>query len=238
MSNFYIIYILKKLEYKFNITLELENIKFISNYYNYNLLRIKLNKYNFFELLYFVNKLELLLYINLSKKAIINKFVITKLDINIDFSNYSFGIQGNNIKWTIQKILRQTFNIVILNNINIFEICTGDIIKIKEKKYIIFLRLYQFLSKKKISFDDEKYDTLYVILEKLNYDNENRYVYGHTHGYGQELISSYGYGYGYGYGQELISGQELIDKFENEDITYIKSNYLNYYNDNLSEYID
>jgi hypothetical protein len=232
MSNFYIIYILKKLEYKFNITLEKENIKLISNYYNYNLLRIKLNKYNIFELLYFLNKLELLLYINLSKKAIINKFVITKLDINIDFSNYkfinySFGIQGNNIKWTIQKILRQTFNIVILNNINVFKICTGDIIKIKEKKYIIFFRLYQFLSKK-ISFDDEKYDTLYVILEKLNYDN--RYVFGHI--YGQELISSYGYE------QELISGQELIDKFENEDITYIKSNYLNYYNDNLSEYID
>jgi hypothetical protein len=84
MSNFYIIYILKKLEYKFNITLEKENIKLISNYYNYNLLRIKLNKYNIFELLYFLNKLELLLYINLSKKAIINKFVITKLDINID----------------------------------------------------------------------------------------------------------------------------------------------------------
>ena len=219
MSNFYIIYILKKLENKFNITLELENIKLISNYYNYNLLRIKLNKYNFFELLYFLNKLELLLYINLSKKAIINKFVIAKLYINIDFSNYkfinySFGIQGKNIKWTIQKILRQTFNIVILNNINIFEICTGDIIKIKEKKYIIFFRLYQFLSKKKISFDDEKYDTLYVILEKLNYDN--RYVFGHIHG--QELISSYGY------------GQELIDKFENEDITYIRSYYLNYYN--------
>ena len=219
MSNFYIIYILKKLENKYNITLELENIKLISNYYNYNLLRIKLNKYNIFELLYFLNKLELLLYINLSKKAIINKFVIAKLYINIDFSNYkfinySFGIQGKNIKWTIQKILRQTFNIVILNNINIFEICTGDIIKIKEKKYIIFFRLYQFLSKKKISFDDEKYDTLYVILEKLNYDNG----YGYGYGYGQELISSYGY------------GQELIDKFENEDITYIRSYYLNYYN--------
>jgi hypothetical protein len=84
MSNFFIIYILKKLEYKFNITLELENIKLISNYYNYNLLRIKLKKYNLFELLYFLNKLELLLYINLNKKAIINRFVITKLDINID----------------------------------------------------------------------------------------------------------------------------------------------------------
>jgi hypothetical protein len=217
MSNFFIIYILKKLEYKFNITLELENIKLISNYYNYNLLRIKLNKYNLFELIYFLNKLELLLYINLSKKAIINKFVITKLDINIIFSNYkfinySFGIQGNNIKWTIQKILRQTFNIVILNNINIFEICTGDIIKIKEKKYTIFLRLYQFLSKKKISFDDEKYDTLYVILEKLNYEYEYEYNYG----------------YGYGYGQELISVQELIDIFEHEDVTYIKSLHLNY----------
>jgi hypothetical protein len=220
MSNFFIIYILKKLEYKFNITLELENIKLISNYYNYNLLRIKLKKYNLFELLYFLNKLELLLYINLSKKAIINRFAITKLDINIDFSNcksinYSFGIQGNNIKWTIQKILRQTFNIVILNNINIFEIYTGDIIQIKEQKYIIYLRLYQFLSKKKISFDDEKYDSIFVILEKLNYE------YGYGYGFG--------HGYGHGHGQKLISGQELINKFENEDITYIKSYYLNYY---------
>ena len=209
MSNFYIIYILKKLENKYNITLELENIKLISNYYNYNLLRIKLNKYNFFELLYFLNKLELLLYINLSKKAIINKFVIAKLYINIDFSNYkfinySFGIQGNNIKWTIQKVSRDLFKIVIFNKINIFEIYSGDIIKIKNKKFVIFIRLHQYIFKN-INQYNEKYDTLYVILEKLFYK----------------------------YGQELISGQELIDKFENEDITYIKSNYLNYYNDNL-----
>ena len=218
MSNFYIIYILKKLENKYNITLELENIKLISNYYNYNLLRIKLNKYNFFELLYFINKLELLSYINLSKINIINNFVIAKLDINIDFSNYkiinfSFTEQGNNIKWTIRKVSRDSFNIIILNRINIFEIYTGDIIKIKNKKFIIFIRLYQFIFKN-INQYDENYDKLCVIFESLFDDQKCKYK------------------------QELISCQKLIDKFENEDITYIKSYYLNYYNDNLSEYID
>jgi len=86
MSNFYILYIIRQLEKKFNITLELENIKVICNYYNYNLLRIKLNKYNLFELIYYLNKLELLFLFNfnLNKKAIINKLVINKIDINID----------------------------------------------------------------------------------------------------------------------------------------------------------
>jgi hypothetical protein len=205
MSNFFIIYILKKLENKFNITLELENIKLISNYYNYYLLQIKLKKYNLFELIYLLNKLELLFDFDLSKKVIINKFVNIKLDFNIDFSNYkfinnSFKVQGNNIKWRMQKIARQIFNIVILNNINIFEIYSEDIIKIKNKKYIIFIRLYQYLLKN-INKNNENYDKLYVILENLKTNIK-----------------------------ELISVQQLIDKFENEDITYIKSNYLNYYN--------
>jgi hypothetical protein len=205
MSNFFIIYILKKLENKFNITLELEIIKLICNYYNYNLLRIKLKKYNLFELIYLLNKLELLFDFNLSKKVIINKFVNIKLDYNINFSNYkfinnSFKVEGNNIKWRMQKIARQIFNIVILNNINIFEIYSEDIIKIKNKKYIIFIRLYQYLLKN-INKNNENYDKLYVILENLKTNIK-----------------------------ELISVQQLIDKFENEDITYIKSNYLNYYN--------
>jgi hypothetical protein len=136
MSNFFILYIIRKLEYKFNITLELENIKVICNYYNYNLLRIKLNKYNLFELIYLLNKLEFLSYINLNKKAIIDKLVINKIDINIDnkYNNSSIKLQ-----WKIQKIKRQTYNIIIINNKciePIMEIFAGDIITINKEAKI------------------------------------------------------------------------------------------------------
>jgi hypothetical protein len=175
MSNFFILYILKKLEYKFNITLELENIKVICNYYNYNLLRIKLNKYNIFELIYYLNKLELLFNFDLNKKTIINNLVINKIDINID----------NKQQWKIQKIKKQTYNIIIINNKciePIMEIFTGDIIAINKKEYIIYMKLYK-----------------YIILENNKTNEKKHYTI-----------------------------QELIDIFEHEDITYIKSLHLNY----------
>jgi hypothetical protein len=182
MSNFFIIYILRKLEYKFNITLELENIKVICNYYNYNLLQIKLKKYNLFELIYLLNKLEFLSYINLNKKAIIDKLVINKIDINIDnkYNNSSIKLQ-----WKIQKIKRQTYNIIIINNKciePIMEIFAGDIIVINKKEYIIYMRLYK-----------------YIILENNKTNEKKHYTI-----------------------------QELIDIFEHEDVTYIKSLHLNY----------
>lgn len=168
-------------------------------------------KYNFFELLYLFNKsglsLDMNIDVTMSKEGIINSFVINELDIDIDFdldnqvklnqSEHIYRVQGNNIKWKLQKIVRQTYNIVILNNINIFEIYTGDIIKINKKEYVIFMRLYQFLSHKKISFDDERYDTMYICLHNLKTDKKKEYT-----------------------------TQELIDLLINEDVTYIKSHHL------------
>ena len=191
-------------------------------------LQKKYEKYNLFELLYLFNKynsglssdtnmnMNMDIDVTMSKEGIINSFVINELDIDIDlvFDNKEHiyrveylketqlshfeTVQGNNIKWKLQKIVRQTYNIVILNNINIFEIYTGDIIKIKKKEYVIFMRLYQFLSHKKISLDDERYDTMYIYLHNLKTDEKKEYI-----------------------------TQELIDLFENEDVTYIKSHHLN-----------
>ena len=184
-------------------------------------LQEKYEKYNLFELLYLFNKynsglssdtnmnMNMDIDVTMSKEGIINSFAINKLDIDIDLvfdldnqvklnlSKHIYRVQGNNIKWKLQKIIRQTYNIVILNNINIFEIYTGDKIKINKKEYIIFMRLYQFLSHKKISLDDERYDTMYICLHNLKTDEKKE----HT-------------------------TQELVDLFENEDVTYIKSHHL------------
>jgi hypothetical protein len=161
----------------------------------------------------------------LNKKAIIDTFLDNKLDIEFDDddgiddvssqSSHMFRVQGNNIKWKLQKIIRQTYNIVILterlqedkrvivnnNNKHIMEIHTGDIIKIDNKEYGIFMRLYQFLSHKNIYEDDERYDTMYVIIENFETDKKKEY-----------------------------SAQELIDLFENEDVTFIKSHKFNWLN--------
>lgn len=180
-------------------------------------LQKKYEKYNLFELLYLFNKynsglssdtnmnMNMDIDVTMSKEGIINSFVINELDIDIDIdyqeklnlSEHIYRVQGNNIKWKLQKIVRQTYNIVILNNINIFEIYTGDIIKINKKEYVIFMRLYQFLSHKKISLDDERYDTMYICLHNLKTDEKKEYT-----------------------------TQELVDLFENEDVTYIKSHHL------------
>jgi hypothetical protein len=209
-----------------------------------NFLRQKYEKYNLFELMYLLNKSGLTctgdasgltnspdiiarmtraenalasssglssshaarMTTNLNKKAIINTFVDNELDLEFDenknkneneiIEHHMFQVQGNNIKWKLQKIIRQTYNIVIVNDNNkhIMEIHTGDIIKIGNKEYSIFMRLYQFLSQKKISYDDDRYDTMCVIIEDFETDEKKEYT-----------------------------AQELIDLFENEDVTYIKS---------------
>jgi hypothetical protein len=168
-----------------------------------NLLRQKYEKYNLFELMNLLNKSGLISVLN--KKAIIDTFVNNNLDIEFDDdvndnkqhqSEHIFRVQGNNIKWKLQKIIRQTYNIVIVNNNNkhIMEIHTGDVIKIGNKEYNIFMRLYQFLSQKNICEDDDRYDTMYIIIENFKTDETKEY-----------------------------SAQELIDLFENEDVTFIKS---------------
>ena len=171
-------------------------------------LQEKYEKYNFFELLYLFNKsglsLDMNIDITMSKEGIINSFVINELDIDIDLVfNLDNQVKLNQsehiyrVQWKLQKIVRQTYNIVIFNNINIFEIYTGDIIKINKKEYVIFMRLYQFLSHKKISLDDERYDTMYICLHNLKTDENKEYT-----------------------------TQELIDLLINEDVTYIKSHHL------------
>jgi hypothetical protein len=202
-----------------------------------NYLRQKYEKYNLFELMNLLNKSGLTragdahicasssglssspaarMTSILNKKAIIDTFVDNKLDIEFDNDDdddvnnnkqhqpeYMFRVQGNNIKWKLQKIIRQTYNIAIVNNNNniIMEIYTGDIIKIDNKEYDIFMRLYQFLSKKNICEDDDRYDTMCVIIENFETDEKKEY-----------------------------SAQELIDLFENEDMTYIKSQQFNLLN--------
>jgi hypothetical protein len=173
-----------------------------------NFLRQKYEKYNLFELMYLLHAARITSVLN--KKEIIDTFVDNKLDIDFDNVNnvnvndnkeyqvtHMFRVQGNNIKWKLQKIIRQTYNIVILaspHNKHIMEIHTGDIIKIDNKEYGIFMRLYQFLSQKKISYDDDRYDTMCVIIEDFETDEKKEYT-----------------------------AQELIDLFENEDVTYCKS---------------
>jgi hypothetical protein len=185
------------------ITQELYNNVLIIYYYKYdNLLRQEYEKYNLFELIILLDKSGFKSVLN--KKAIINTFVNNMLNIKYyDNKNeekkenihYMFRVQGNSIKWKIQKIVKQIYNIVIVNNNKdyIMEINTGDIIKIGNKEYNIYMRLYQYLSQKKILLDDERYDTMCVILDKNKPDE-----------------------------RKDMSGQEFIELFENEDVTYIK----------------
>ena len=207
-----------------------------------NFLRQKYEKYNLFELMNLLNKSGLTrtgdalasssglssspsvrMTSILNKKAIIDTFVDTESDIEFDDddvndndniqhqSKHMFRVQGNNIKWKLQKIIRQTYNIVIVNNNNkhIMEIHTGDVIKIGNKEYNIFMRLYQFLSQKNICEDDDRYDTMCVIIENFETDEKKEY-----------------------------SAQELIDLFENEDVTFIKSLHFDLLNINKQKKVE
>ena len=159
-------------------------------------LQEKYEKYNLFELLHLFKNSGLSsdmdINMNTSKEGIINIFIINELDMN------SLK-ETETVQWKLQKIIRQTYNIVIHDQKqeHIFEIYTGDIIKFKNKEYVIFMRLYQFLSHKKISLDDERYDTMYICLHNLKTDEKKEYT-----------------------------TQELIDLIINEDVTYIKSHHL------------
>ena len=163
-------------------------------------LQEKYEKYNLFKLLHLFKNSGLSSDMAISKEGIINTFIINELDINSLKETETVTVAvAVAVQWKLQKIIRQTYNIVILDQKqeHIFEIYTGDIIKIKNKEYVIFMRLYQFLSHKKISFDDERYDTMYICLHNLKTDEKKEYT-----------------------------TQELIDLLINEDITYIKSHHL------------
>lgn len=188
-----------------HIIKELYNNVLIIYYYKYdNLLQQNYEKYNLFELIILLDKSKFKSVLN--KKAIINIFVKNMLNIQYynnnnvnedkkENKNNMFRVQGNTIKWKIQKIVKQIYNIVIVNNNKeyVMEINTGDIIKFGKKEYNIYMRLYQYLSQKNLLLDDERYDTMYVILDKNRPDE-----------------------------RKDMSGQEFIELFENEDVTYVK----------------
>lgn len=87
----YFLYILQELQKKYNITLELEIIKLIYNYYKNICI---LNKYNLFELIYMLNKSDLTCIMN--KKSIIDIFMNNKLYINHNFDNINIRINYDN----------------------------------------------------------------------------------------------------------------------------------------------
>jgi hypothetical protein len=137
----YFTFILQKLQNKYNITLKLEIIEIIFNYYNYeNMLRQKYEKYNLFELIILLDNSDLKSKLN--KKAIIDTFVNNKYDI--EYYDYIFKEQNNNIKWKPQKYNKQIYSIIINDNNgkDIMQIYNDDIIKIDDKEYKIYMSSY------------------------------------------------------------------------------------------------
>jgi len=142
------IYILQKIQNKYKITLESTIIKLIFNYYNYeNMLRQKYEKYNLFELIILLDNSYLKSELN--KKAIIDTFVNNKYDT--EYYDYIFKVQSlefpletvqnNTIKWTPLKYNMQLYSIIILddNGKYIMQIYSGDIIKLDDKEYKIYM---------------------------------------------------------------------------------------------------
>ena len=133
----YFLYILQELLKKYNITLELEIIKLIYNYYKYICI---LEKYNLFELINMLKKSSLTCI--MSKKCIIDKFIINKLYINHNFNNIKIGI--NYVKCLYNKKLYM-FIINDKNNKEIMQIHNDDSISFNDNTYIINMcsKMYQ-----------------------------------------------------------------------------------------------
>ena len=133
----YFLYILQELQKKYNITLELEIIKLIYYYHKYICIY---EKYNLFELIYMLNKLNLTCIMN--KKTIIDIFIINKLYINHNFDNINIGI--NYVKCLYHKKL-YCFIIYEKNGKEIMQIHNDDIISFENNTYIInmYSKMYQ-----------------------------------------------------------------------------------------------
>jgi hypothetical protein len=134
----YFLYILQELQKKHNITLELEIIKLIYNYYKYICI---LEKYNLFELMNMINKSGLTCIMN--KKSIFFKFIINKLYINNKFKENT-DIRIN----YVQCLYKKKLYCFIINNKNgeeIMQIHNDDIISFNNNTYIInmYSKLYQ-----------------------------------------------------------------------------------------------
>ena len=136
----YFLYILKELQKKYNIILELEIIKLIYNYINNIIQYEKYEKYNLFELMYMLNKSGFTCIMN--KKTIIDIFIINKLYINHNFDNINIGI--NYVKCLYKKKL-YCFIIYDNNGKEIMQIHNKDIISFDNNTYIInmYSKMYQ-----------------------------------------------------------------------------------------------
>lgn len=182
--------VMQELQKKHNVILESEIIESIFDTYNYeNIWRQNYNKNHLFELMFLRDKYKLKCPMN--KIAIIDDLVKHKIE---EF------LEANEIKWDIQKIRRQDYNIVISN---LMEIYNDDIIKLGDRDYIIHQSLYKYLPHKyKYARDNGLMDDMCVILYDLETDKE---CYEYT-------------------------AQEFMDLFEIEDVTYVKSQLLDWLN--------
>ena len=134
----YFLYILQKLQKKHNITLELEIIKLIYNYYKYICM---FERYNLFEIINMLKKSDLTCIIN--KKSIIDKLIINKLYIYHNFFKNT-DIRINYVKCLYKKKL-YCFIINDKNNKEIMQIHNDDSISFDDNTYIInmYSKMYQ-----------------------------------------------------------------------------------------------
>jgi len=134
----YFLYILQELLKKYNITLELEIIKYIYNYYKYICM---FERYNLFKLINMLKKSDLTCIMN--KKSIIDKFIINKFYINHNFKENT-DIRINYVKSLYKKKL-YCFIINDINGKEIMQIHNDDSISFDDNTYIInmYSKMYQ-----------------------------------------------------------------------------------------------
>ena len=161
----YILYILQELQKKHNITLELEIIKLIYNYYKYICM---FEKYNLFKLINMLNNSSLTCIMN--KKSIIDKFIINKLYINHNFKeNTKIGINFVDLTYT------KKLYCFIINDINgkeIMQIHNNDTISFDDNTYIInmYSKMYQNYINKHVIVNFVKLKNLKTNIE-INFTN-------------------------------------------------------------------
>jgi hypothetical protein len=137
----YFLYILQELQKKHYITLELEIIKLIYNYYKYICI---FERYNLFELINMQKKSDLTCIMN--KKSIIYKFIINKLYINHNFKENT--VFKDSIFTLCECLYKKKLYCYIINDINgkeIMQIHNDDIISFNNNTYIInmYSKMYQ-----------------------------------------------------------------------------------------------
>jgi len=190
----YFLYILQELLKKYNITLELEIIKLIYNYYKYICM---FEKYNLFELINMLKKSSLTCIMN--KKSIINIFLINKLYINYNLDNTKKEI--NYIKCTVLEdsiftsrecLYNKKLYMFIINDKNdkeIMQIHNDDSFSFDNNTYIINMcsKMYQ------------NYINKYSIVNFIKLKNLKTNI------------------------ETNFTNLEFMNLFINEDITYINS---------------